>query len=61
MQPAAFGHIVLNNILDEVIVHVEQRFKTTEKFRFVELLNRKIFHTYEKKFPMEAFSTLDVY
>ena len=29
---------VMNNILDQVIVHVEQKFKTTEEFRFVKLL-----------------------
>ena len=33
-------YMVLNKIFDEVIVHVEQRFKTKEKFRFVE--KRKI-------------------
>ena len=41
---------VLNNILDEVIVCIEQRFKTMGKFRFVELLNPKFFKTYEKIF-----------
>ena len=52
---------VLNNIVDEVIVRVEQRLKTMGEFRFVELLNPKLFHTYEKQFPMEKFSNLDVY
>ena len=32
-----------------------------EAFRFVELLNPKVCHVYEKKFPMEMFLTLDVY
>ena len=31
------------------------------KFRFVELLNTKLFHAYEKMFAMEAFSTSGVY
>ena len=53
--------MVLNNIFDEVIVHIEQRFKTTGEFSLVELLNQKLFHAYEKikKIPMKAFSTLD--
>ena len=41
---------VLNNILAEVIVHVEQRFKTMGEFRFIELLNLKLFHAYKKNF-----------
>ena len=41
---------ILNNILDEIIVHVEPRFKEMGKFRFVELLNLKHFHGYEKIF-----------
>ena len=32
-----------------------------EEFRLVELLNPKIFHTYENNFPIEAFLTLDAY
>ena len=47
----------MNNIIDKVNVNVEQRFKTVGGFRFVELLNPK----FTKKFPMEAFSTLDVH
>ena len=31
------------------------------EFRFVELLNPKLLHAYEKNVPMEMFSTLDVY
>ena len=31
------------------------------EFRLVEFLNSKLFYSYEKSFPMEAFSTLDVY
>ena len=31
------------------------------EFRFVELLNPKPFHIYEKTFTMEVFSTLEVY
>ena len=56
-----FVLLVLNNIVDKVIVRVEQRLKTMGEFRFVELLNPKLFHTYEKQFPMERFSNLDVY
>ena len=41
-------HSFLNNILDEVIVHVEQVFKTMGKFRFAELLNLQLFHAYKK-------------
>ena len=37
-------YLVLNDILDEVIVHVEQKFKIMEEFRFVELLNPNLFH-----------------
>ena len=37
------------NIFDENIVYIEQRFKTMGEFRFVELLNPKLFPTYEKK------------
>ena len=40
----------VNNILNEVILHIEQRFKTMREFRFVELLNPKFFHAYEKNF-----------
>ena len=49
--------------MDEIIVHVEQRFKTMREFRFVEFLNPKPFHAYEKKsfFSREEFSILDVY
>ena len=52
--------MVLKNILDDVIVYIEQRFKTKREFGFVELLNLKLFHDY-KKFPMEVFTNLDVY
>ena len=31
------------------------------EFRFVELLNPKFFHASKKKFPVETFSTSDVY
>ena len=41
---------VLNNIIDEVIVHVEQRFKTMGEFRFVELLNLELFYANKKIF-----------
>lgn len=58
-EPEAVLRTLFDNILDEVIVHIEQRFKTLEEFKFVELLNPKLFHVYEKKFPMEAFSSLD--
>ena len=30
------------------------------EFRFVELLNPRLFDVYEKKILMEAFSTLDI-
>ena len=43
-----FYYSVPNNILDEVIVHGEQRFKLMKEFRFVELLSPKLFHAYEK-------------
>ena len=43
------NYSVLINISDEVIVHVEQGFKTIGEFTFVELLNLKFFHIYEKK------------
>ena len=55
----SLDYSVLNNILDELIVHFEQRFKTMGEFRFVELLNLKLFYDYEKIFLMEAFLTLD--
>ena len=42
-------YLILNNILDKVIVHVEQRFKTLGKFRFVEFLNPKLFSRLRKK------------
>ena len=51
------NYSVLNNILDEDIVHDKQRFKTIGMFRFVELLNPKLFAAYKENFPMEAFST----
>ena len=38
----------LNYILNEMTVHIEQRFKTMEEFRYVELLNLKLFLAYEK-------------
>ena len=41
-------YLILKNILDEFI-HVEQRFKTTEEFRFVELLNLNFFFSRLKK------------
>ena len=49
------------NILDEVIINVEQRYKIMEKFRLVEMFNPKLFLTNEKYFPMETFSTESVY
>ncbi|CAI9719171.1 Hypothetical predicted protein [Octopus vulgaris] len=52
---------LFHNVLDEIIVHVEQRLKTMEEFKFMELLNPKLFHTYEKQFPMETFSFLNIY
>ena len=48
-------YLVLNNILDEDIIHVEQRFKTMGEFRFVELLNLKIFHNYKNIFQWKHF------
>ena len=51
----------MKNILDEVIVHVEQRFKSMEESRFVVLLYTKHFHTFKKYFPMEMFPTLGVH
>ena len=53
-------YLVLNNILDKVIVYVEQRFKTMGEFRFVELLNTKLYHFYKKTFPIEAFSNFQI-
>ena len=61
IQTKILYYLVVNNILDEDIVHVEPGFKTMAEFRFVELLNPKLFHAYEKNFLMEAFLTLDVY
>ena len=52
---------VQKNILNEVIVHIEQRFKTMGKFRFIELLNPKLFHTYEKKFSNGSIFNFDIY
>uniref|UniRef100_A0A0L8G6U0 HAT C-terminal dimerisation domain-containing protein n=1 Tax=Octopus bimaculoides TaxID=37653 RepID=A0A0L8G6U0_OCTBM len=52
---------LFHNILDEIIVHIEQRFKMIKEFKFVELLNLKLFHTYEKQFLTETFSSLNVY
>ena len=48
-------HSILNNILDEVILYIEQRFKTMGDLRVVELLNLKLFHTYKKKFQWKPF------
>ena len=58
IQTKHLYYSVLNIILAEVIP-VKQGFKAM--FRFVELLNLKVFRAYEKLFRMEAFSTLDVY
>ena len=52
---------VLNNILDEIIVPIDQRFKPMGEFRFVDLLNPKPFQAHQNSFPVEAFPTLDVY
>ena len=46
--------------MDEVIIHVEQRIKIMEEFRFVELLKAKTFSGLWNKFLMKAFATLDV-
>ena len=46
---------VLNNISYEVIFRVEQIFKTIVEFRFVELLNPKLFHAYKKNFRWKGF------
>ena len=46
-------YLVLNNIMDDA--HVEQRFKIMSKFRFVELLNLKLFHAYKKNFQSKCF------
>ena len=43
------NYSVLNSILDEVIVQVEQRFKTMREFRFIELLNPNFFSRLRKK------------
>ena len=53
--------MILNNLFEGVIIYIEQRFKTWEEFTFVEMLNPKLFHTYEKNFLIEVFSILDVY
>ena len=42
------------------MVHVEKRVKTLRKSKFVQLINLKLFHAYEK-IPIKAFSTLDEY
>ena len=49
------NYSVWNNILDNVIVRVEQRFKTMGELGFVELLHQKIFHASEKKFQWKVF------
>ena len=49
-------HSVLKNILNELIVPVEQKFKTTGEFSFVESLNLKIFHASEKTFSDRTVS-----
>ena len=33
--------------------------KTMEEFRFIQLLNSKLSHAYDKEFSMEALSTLN--
>ena len=44
-----------------IVAPVEQRFKTMGEFGFVELLNSNLFALSNKKIPIEAFLTLDVY
>ena len=49
-----------NNILDKVIVHAEQRFKTMREFRFVEQLNL-IFFTKGKNPNIRVFNFEYIY
>ena len=46
---------VLNNILDEVINHFEQIFKTVKEFRLDELLNPKFFKITKEIFRWKYF------
>ena len=55
LEEKIFYYSILNNSLDKVIVHVDQRFKTMGRFRFVDLLNLKLFRTYKKNFSKEVF------
>lgn len=42
--PEVVLRTLFNSILNEVIVYIEQRFKTMGDFRFIGLLNSKHFH-----------------
>ena len=50
-----FYYSLFNNILDEAIALVEQRFKIMGQFRFVELSNLKRFHSDENIFRSKRF------
>ena len=55
------GFVLFDSEQHEVIVHIEQRYETMREFKYVELLNLKLLHTYKIIFLVEEFSTLDVY